>query len=69
MLLGAVLNAEAECQTGRDTTAGPGRPVGARGAAKADMVEPAPAGSTGGGRGRGADVILATKPSRKGKLH
>jgi membrane protein len=49
VLLGAVLNAEAECQTARDTTVGPGRPPGARRAAKADVVEPAPAGSTGDG--------------------
>ena len=68
VLLGAVLNAEAECQTGRDITAGSGRPLGARVAAKADMVEPAPAESARYERGQGADVIFATKPSREGKL-
>jgi membrane protein len=50
VLLGAVLNAEAECQTARDTTVGPGRPLGARGAAKADSVEAPPAGSMGAER-------------------
>ncbi len=58
VLLGAVLNAEIECQTARDTTTGPERPPGARGAVKADMLEPALGGSTENGRagqGRGGD--------------
>jgi membrane protein len=38
VLLGALLNAESECQTARDTTAGPAAPLGSRGAAKADLV-------------------------------
>jgi len=36
VLLGAELNAEMERQTGRDTTAGPARPAGRRGARMAD---------------------------------
>jgi len=38
VLLGAEINAESEYQTARDTTRGPARPIGARGAAKADDV-------------------------------
>lgn len=38
ILFGAELNAEAERQTARDSTTGPPRPVGARGAAVADDV-------------------------------
>lgn len=38
VLLGAELNAEAEQQTARDTTRGPERPLGRRGAVKADSV-------------------------------
>ena len=38
VLLGAVVNAEAERQTARDTTAGPGAPPGERGARAADAV-------------------------------
>lgn len=38
VLLGAVLNAEMEHQTARDTTAGPDRPLGLRGATMADHV-------------------------------
>ena len=38
LLLGAELNAELEHQTARDTTKGPDRPMGARGAAMADSV-------------------------------
>lgn len=40
VLLGAQLNAEAERQTVRDTTAGAPRPLGARGAHAADTVGP-----------------------------
>ncbi len=36
VLLGAVINAEAERQTARDTTTGPARPMGKRGATMAD---------------------------------
>lgn len=53
LLLGAELNAELEHQTARDTTSGPERPLGARGAEMADRVasdgeassQPANAGS------------------------
>jgi membrane protein len=38
VLIGAELNAEMEHQTARDTTTGPARPSGARGAVKADSV-------------------------------
>jgi membrane protein len=37
VLLGAEINAESEKQTVRDTTTGPDRPMGARGALKADL--------------------------------
>jgi membrane protein len=40
ILIGAKLNAETEHQTARTTTAGPGRPIGARGARMADTVGP-----------------------------
>ena len=40
VLLGAELNAEVERQTGRDTTEGPERPEGRRGARLADDVGP-----------------------------
>jgi membrane protein len=40
ILLGAELNSEIEHQTARDTTTGPERPIGARGAAMADRVAP-----------------------------
>jgi hypothetical protein len=38
VLLGAELNAEVERQTARDTTQGPDRPAGRRGARMADTV-------------------------------
>jgi len=38
VLVGAELDAEMEHQTARDTTAGPARPLGARGADAADRV-------------------------------
>ena len=38
VLIGAELNAEMEHQTSRDTTTGPARPLGARGATKANRV-------------------------------
>ena len=38
VLLGAELNAELELQTSRDTTEGPPRPIGLRGAYVADHV-------------------------------
>lgn len=40
VLLGAEINAEAEGQTIKDTTVGPDRPLGQRGAVKADSVPP-----------------------------
>ena len=40
VLFGAELNAELERQTTRDTTEGPARPAGHRGAAVADTVAP-----------------------------
>ncbi|MFT4110591.1 YihY/virulence factor BrkB family protein [Propionicimonas sp.] len=57
VLLGAEINAEAEEQTAKDTTRGPERPLGSRGAVKADSIptqdeRPAPLGgrSEGGAR-------------------
>lgn len=44
ILLGAELDAEMEHQTARDTTTGPSKPLGARGARMADTV-----GAPGGG--------------------
>ena len=38
LLIGAELNAELEHQTARDTTTGPERPMGQRGAEMADSV-------------------------------
>ncbi|WP_299046445.1 YihY/virulence factor BrkB family protein [uncultured Tateyamaria sp.] len=38
VLLGALLDAELEAQTARDTTVGPDRPMGERGAVKADTL-------------------------------
>ncbi|ARE40535.1 Ribonuclease BN [Rhodovulum sp. P5] len=40
LLLGAVINAEAELQTRHDTTIGPDAPMGERGAVKADTLPP-----------------------------
>jgi membrane protein len=42
VLLGAELNAELELQTKRDTTVGPPRPLGERGAYVADHVAGTP---------------------------
>jgi membrane protein len=42
LLLGAELNSELEHQTARDTTQGPERPLGQRGAEMADRVAPSP---------------------------
>jgi membrane protein len=50
VLLGAEANAEAEQQTGRDTTRGPAEPRGRRGAVKADSP---PGGSAGTGAAPG----------------
>ena len=44
VLLGAEINAELELQTAMDTTAGPPRPIGERGAFVADHVAGGPAG-------------------------
>jgi membrane protein len=44
VLLGAELNSEIEHQTGQDTTTGAPRPMGARGAEKADSVARRPRG-------------------------
>jgi membrane protein len=41
ILIGAELNAEMEHQTARDTTIGPPKPMGARGARMADTLGPA----------------------------
>jgi len=40
ILLGAEINAESEEQTAKDTTRGPERPLGSRGAVKADSLPP-----------------------------
>lgn len=42
VLLGAEINAESEEQTARDTTSGPAKPIGERGAVKADSLPPGP---------------------------
>jgi membrane protein len=42
VVLGAVVDAEAERQTGRDSTVGPERPLGQRGAVVADSAPPYP---------------------------
>ena len=47
VVAGAVLNAEAERQTARDSTVGPEQPLGERGAVVADDVVTAPAGDGG----------------------
>ncbi len=44
VLVGATVNAEVERQTGRDSTVGPDRPPGQRGAVVADSTPPHPAG-------------------------
>ncbi len=44
VLVGAELNSELEHQTARDSTTGPERPMGQRGAAMADRVAPSTAG-------------------------
>jgi membrane protein len=44
VLLGAVINAQAEEQTARDTTPGQEKPLGQRGAYAADTVAPSPEG-------------------------
>jgi membrane protein len=46
VLIGAELNAEMEHQTKRDTTTGAEKPLGARGADKADTVAPGGPGDT-----------------------
>jgi membrane protein len=48
LLMGAELNSELERQTMRDTTSGPERPIGARGAKAADTVAGDPAEERGG---------------------
>lgn len=48
VLLGAEINAEAEEQTIKDSTQGPDRPLGQRGAVKADSI-PQPAPEEAGG--------------------
>jgi membrane protein len=40
VLVGAELNSELEHQTARDTTTGPERPLGERGAKMADQIAP-----------------------------
>jgi membrane protein len=44
VIVGATVNAEAERQTARDSTVGPERPLGERGAVVADSAPPYPAG-------------------------
>ncbi len=56
VILGAALNAESERQTARDSTVGPERPAGRRGAVVADSVPPHPARpGPAAGRPRAAD--------------
>ena len=42
VIVGAAVNAESERQTARDSTVGPARPPGTRGAVVADTVPPRP---------------------------
>jgi membrane protein len=42
VIVGATVNAESERQTARDSTVGPERPPGTRGAVVADTVPPLP---------------------------
>jgi membrane protein len=44
VIFGAAVNAEAERQTVRDSTVGPDRPLGERGAVVADSTPPSPGG-------------------------
>jgi membrane protein len=53
VLLGAELNAELELQTGRDSTRGPGKPLGERGAFVADHVAEGTGARTTGAGGAG----------------
>jgi membrane protein len=57
MLLGAELNAEIEHQTAQDTTVGPYRPIGMRGAVVADSVGKAFTLSVGDARDAAADWL------------
>lgn len=54
VLLGAEVNAELERQTTRDTTDGPARPLGRRGATMADTVG---RGDTTGPKGDGRSAV------------
>ena len=47
VLLGAEINAESEAQTIKDSTTGPEKPLGDRGAVKADQVPPGPQAKAG----------------------
>jgi membrane protein len=58
LIVGAEINSEIEHQTARDTTTGPEKPLGARGATMADTVGKAVGGADEGGEsrdGRGRD--------------
>lgn len=69
LLLGAELNSELEHQTARDTTSGPERPLGARGAEMADRVAPDEAGeSTMPDRQERLDPPQAAPPGLPAKL-
>ncbi len=59
ILLGAEINAEAEQQTAKDSTRGPERPIGQRGAVKADSIPDENAGSE-------PKSDTGTEPSRAG---
>ncbi len=54
VVVGAAVNAESERQTGRDTTVGPERPAGERGAVVADSGPPHSAGNSPAKRGPAA---------------
>lgn len=58
VLLGALVDAETEAQTARDSTIGPDRPMGQRGAVKADTLGPRR------GEGTGPDAAGGEEPDR-----
>jgi membrane protein len=68
LLLGAELNAELEHQTERDTTTGPDRPLGARGAQMADRVAPDEQGTASASRRPEPALAREQPPAQKTAL-
>jgi membrane protein len=71
ILLGAELNAELEHQTGEDSTVGPPRPMGERGATVADQIGDfrPPAGDSWRLAVAIRDFLVGMNRPRRGKLH